>query len=467
MKDVKRIIPKFNFYDAHKIEQTLTEQAAQGWMVEKPSNFFWIFRRIEPVNRRFAVVYDPSASQFDPRPTEAQLTRDEFCAVDGWQIALRWDSMQIYFTDDLEAVPVETEPFTQSESMIRTMKNKAIAPHLLLLALGLLQLWMHFKSFLRDPADFLSSVSSLVLTLLWLTWVLEEAYITGFGLLWCHRARKAAERQEFYPLHTQNFVFYLLLAIDIPLVLYLWFGSGLPVINTVLMVVGFAAVAVLGRLIQNRLKKRGTPRNLNRAVSMSTVGLGIVGVMILVTVLMFSGLLHTGREGKPVGSYENHGAVLDIYNDPLPLSLDDFGPVEFPDNRRAQIQQSPLLTYGEYTHQPLYTAENFRDLPDISYTVADTRYSFVEGLLHRHMLTLDENDIAIFGMSLRPMEIPENFPAQEVWQYYYDSEPSQKFLLFYEGGRMVEIRFSYEVHDLNHMLTIAAQKLTPQSPGVV
>ena len=462
MKDTKRMIPKFNFYDAHKIEQTLTEQAAQGWMVEKTGNFFWEFRRIEPVNRRFAVVYDPSASQFDPRPTEAQLTRDEFCAVDGWQIALRWDSMQIYFSDDPEAVPVQTEPFTQSESMIRTMRTKAIVPHLILLVLSLMQLHLHFKSFFRDPADFLSSVSSLLLTILWATWALEEVYVTGCGLLWCHRARKAAQRQEFYPFHTRNLVMNLLLVIDIPLLLCLWFGSGIPVINTVLMMVGFAAVATLGRLIQSRLKKKGATRNLNRAVSMSTVGFGTVGVMILVMVLMFSGLLPTGREGNPVGSYEDHGAVLDIYDDPLPLSLDDLGPVDFPDNRRAKIQKSPLLTYGEYSHRPLYNAENFRDLPDISYTIADTSYGFVEDLLHQRMLTLDEDDVVFFDMSLRPVEIPENFPAQEVWQYYYDSEPSQKFLMFYESGRMVEIRFSSEVNDLNRVLPIAAQKLIPQ-----
>ena len=163
-----------------------------------------------------------------------------------------------------------------------------------------------------------------------------------------------------------------------------------------------------------------------------------------------------------MGSYEDHGAVFDIYDDPLPLSLDDLGPVDFPDNRRAKIQKSPLLTYGEYSHRPLYNAENFRDLPDISYTIADTSYGFVEDLLHQRMLTLDEDDVVIFDMSLRPVEIPENFPAQEVWQYYYDSEPSQKFLMFYESGRMVEIRFSSEVNDLNRVLPIAAQKLIPQ-----
>ena len=47
MRDKKRCIPEFSFYDKAGIRRYLEEQAEKGWMLEKMS-FGWVFRKIEP-----------------------------------------------------------------------------------------------------------------------------------------------------------------------------------------------------------------------------------------------------------------------------------------------------------------------------------------------------------------------------------------------------------------------------------
>lgn len=98
MKNTKRCFCNFSFYDQEAIKEQLEAMAAKGWMVKKLSNMMWTYERIEPKQLRFAVTYFPDASEFDPGPTEGELTKMDFCAQDGWILAVRWGAMQIFIT---------------------------------------------------------------------------------------------------------------------------------------------------------------------------------------------------------------------------------------------------------------------------------------------------------------------------------------------------------------------------------
>ena len=76
MKETKKILCHFSFYDQVKIQEKLEEMAEQGWMVDQPGNFTWTFRRMEPKKLRFSVTYFPSASEFDPGPTESEINME-------------------------------------------------------------------------------------------------------------------------------------------------------------------------------------------------------------------------------------------------------------------------------------------------------------------------------------------------------------------------------------------------------
>lgn len=66
MKETKKILCHFSFYDQVRIQEKLEEMAEQGWMVDKPGNFAWTFKRIEPKN-------SASPSPISPVPLSSTL----------------------------------------------------------------------------------------------------------------------------------------------------------------------------------------------------------------------------------------------------------------------------------------------------------------------------------------------------------------------------------------------------------
>ena len=64
MKDTKRRIEAFSFFDHTGIARHLTKMAGRGWLLEKISNFGWTYHRIAPKKLTFSVCYYPKASDF-------------------------------------------------------------------------------------------------------------------------------------------------------------------------------------------------------------------------------------------------------------------------------------------------------------------------------------------------------------------------------------------------------------------
>ena len=137
MSTVKRTLVNVSFYDPEAIQRKLEQMAARGWMIQKAGNLFWTYTKIPPQKLRFAVTYFPGASEFDPKPSEKQLEKEELCAQDGWRLVLRWDAMQIFCTDREDAVPIDTDPVAQVETIHRTISKRVLPSQMLSLALYL------------------------------------------------------------------------------------------------------------------------------------------------------------------------------------------------------------------------------------------------------------------------------------------------------------------------------------------
>ena len=70
MKETKRRLETFSFYDRTGLEEHLARMAAEGWLLDKIGQFLWHYRRIEPKKLTFSVTYFPKASAFDPGPSD-------------------------------------------------------------------------------------------------------------------------------------------------------------------------------------------------------------------------------------------------------------------------------------------------------------------------------------------------------------------------------------------------------------
>ena len=62
MRDVKRRVETYSFYDHSGISAHLEAMAAQGWLLEKRANALWTYRRAQPQQLTYAVAYYPEGS---------------------------------------------------------------------------------------------------------------------------------------------------------------------------------------------------------------------------------------------------------------------------------------------------------------------------------------------------------------------------------------------------------------------
>ena len=127
MRERKREwVPLYSFLDRSAITAHLASMAEKGWMLESIVAWKWTYRRTEPRRLKFAVTYFAGAGYFSPSPA-------------GWQTAASWDQVQIFWSEDLDAVPLETDPETELQNIERSFGKPLLRSQLLLLALSLLE----------------------------------------------------------------------------------------------------------------------------------------------------------------------------------------------------------------------------------------------------------------------------------------------------------------------------------------
>ena len=86
MRETKRQMSLYSFYDHTGIEKHLARMAERGWLLCGIGQLFWHYRRIEPKKITFSVCYFPQATIYDPRPSEGQEEFYDLCAHTGWTL---------------------------------------------------------------------------------------------------------------------------------------------------------------------------------------------------------------------------------------------------------------------------------------------------------------------------------------------------------------------------------------------
>ena len=106
----RREVNLYSYYDHAGIVRHLEELARQGWQLEHTGSVFWTYRRCEPAELHYAVVYFPKASQFDPEPPPEQRDFWALCKATGWELVSNRNQMQIFCNPAKNPTPIETDP---------------------------------------------------------------------------------------------------------------------------------------------------------------------------------------------------------------------------------------------------------------------------------------------------------------------------------------------------------------------
>lgn len=456
MSTVKRTLVNVSFYDPEAIQRKLEQMAAQGWMIQKAGNLFWTYTKIPPQKLRFAVTYFPGASEFDPKPSEKQLEKEELCAQDGWRLVLRWDAMQIFCTDREDAVPIDTDPVPQVDNIHRTMQKKVLVGQLASALLVLWSLYLQLSQLWRDPADYLSDASRLFTIPLWLLLLLMTIWELIFYLRWERRAKEAAEHGVFLPVRAHPWLSWAAVGLaSVFLLLSASFSSD-GLLFLFFVTAAMVIPILLSRWMIGEMRRQGVSRRVNLAVTCAVMFvLMIVGTGAVVVGAVIQGWRVTpGEESQPVGQYDWDGLTMDIYDDPLPLEVEDLVQVDARWSKEARLQKSPLLAYGDYRQDLLFTEEI--QGYELRYEITDVKVPFLYDFVKDGFIR--DNQDEVLEKYLIPVD-PAPWEAEEVYQVSWrDGVLDDTYLVCWEK-RIVEIKFYWT--PTREQIQIAAERLRP------
>ena len=419
MKQKKHDLIPFSFYDLCGIARHLEKRAAQGWMIEKLSNFGWRYRAIPPQKLRFAATYYPPASDFEPEPSEGELTFQDFCLHSGWKFVGSNGPLQVFCTDQPDPLPIHTEPGEELR-MIRKMSRKALPFWIIMLLITLAGTYGGLATAVFDPIHFWTSPSPLY------SLVCYGALLVYFGadlftyLRWMHRAKQAALQGEFLFargchrillaalfLAVAGLALYLLALLDQPLVLLIFF-----------VLIGYLAVLCLAvNGVKKFLKKQKVPARLNLVLTL--------GADLLLAFGMMAGLTW--------GIFRLADSDLLTWGQPQsPLSLSRLAGVEEDPGRTNSYGEHSLFASREEYHLSPSLEETVQGMPWLDYTLFKTWVPGLDSAFSGQLYREAPEDHPSWEVSYQPVD-PEEWGALEAYQLFEGDEPWGEYLLRWKG----------------------------------
>ena len=459
MRETIRRMEVFSFYDRTGLERHLQDMAARGWLLEGIGQFLWTYRRTEPRTLTFSVCYFPKASAFDPGPSEEQETFYDFCAHTGWALAASSAQLQVFYNARQDPTPIETDPVLEVDAIHRSMRRSGLPAQLALMAVALLNGALFVYRLLLDPIGVLASKSGLFTGLCWVLMLLAAGMEVVSYLLWHRRAVSAAEEGVFLESKShRKFQIATLAAVTAGLIWYLLSiaVSGnrmMMVIAAMMFLIYLPGVFLATRGIKELLKRKKVSARVNRVVTIAMAFLAAYGL----TAVIVMGTLYGSSHGWFAGdrdTYEYHGNTFTVYDDTLPLTVEDLLDVRHDGYIRERREEcSILLARLELRQHPRFDADDYREMPTLEYTVTLVRFPALYRICKNALLAEYDGSDEIWPGQVYVQQDAAPWGAEEAYRVrdpeYGDRD---RWLLCYPD-RFVELHPDWE--------------LTPEQMGIV
>lgn len=464
MKELKRRLETFSLYDHTGIEKHLEDMAEKGWLLKENNRLFWVYRRIEPQKLRFAVTYYPKASEFDPEPQEGQMIYRDYGERSGWKFVTQSAQMQVFYSEEEEPTPMETDPVVEVQTIHKAAKKAFLPSYFILLGLSVLQAVLFISRLLGDPIGLLSSATNLATGFCWvLLFLLCAVELCGY-YRWHRRAAKAAEKGEFLDTRSHTLFQKIMLAASVFALVYmlinvLFIGDRMMLTIYTLMIGYMFTLLAVVNAVKKLLKRKKVSRNTNLTVTLLVDFVLAFAMLAAIT----HGTLRASQKGlfhPEAESYEYNGSTWILYQDELPLSVEDLLDVDF-DGYIRQSRESESIFLGQRVvdQWARFDAAPSVKVPSLSYTLTIVKVPALYDWCRESVLNEQEDELTEDGFVIaRHYEEIDAAPwlAKEAYQFHFSEGILNKYLLCYEN-RIVEIDFDWTPTE--EQMKIVAEKL--------
>lgn len=370
----KRRIEGFAFYDHREICNHLEQMAEKGWMIWK-IGVFWEYEAIEPRKMHFVVSCCAGEDRY------FKGDKGEILHLEKWRLVCRSGEMAVFCCEEEEAPPFGSTAKEELEAVHTIMKKRNLPSWLLVFATVLLQEWTFFSSLRRDligqladTGAILGAVCFFIVLLIFLGEMIRY-------FKWYFPAKKEVLKGVFPAVkglgRIGKVMFGVLAAVLAWWILELVLKGGL--MERLLVAFMFIwCVLVYGMVYKGQewMRKRKIPSKTSRRIG----AVGGFALSFLMLGFITVGILKASEKGVFISekeeTYEYGGRTWVVFEDELPLSLEDLtGEAYESYTRENKKEESPFIRQEIVSQRPRLDAENFRELPELDYTLVTVKMS--------------------------------------------------------------------------------------------
>ncbi len=450
-KKIKREFVLKSSWDREGIESFLEKKAAGGWMLESINDIIWQFRKEEPQNLHFSVVYFPKASSYDPKPSEKLLMFQDLCEHTGWKLAAGDGQTQIYYNEADDATPIETEDEMAVLAIHESAKRYYLPVCCFLVVLGLIQFGLfcyrlstNTLYILSNNAAILSGICSLLVLILpvisiwqyhrWHKHV-EELIESGEDI----RKRNGPPDQR---VSITGMMFIALTFTIISLV-----GGRSGILILAMAFVGILGITLVVLEFSKLMKKRMVSGRTNRNLTYTAAIIGALVIAGLLLAVMIREVQEPAEYSSTPEVRNTNGFTENIFHDELPLVVEDLRNTAYQGYSYEMEYTAESVLCGVHRANQTPGVDGLSE-PKLSYRIIDVKLPLLYGLCRESL----EKDFAHdFGKSMNgdvdwEKHIPVNaapWGANEAYQLCILNNMKERYLLCY-NKTIVEIDFGNE-----------------------
>lgn len=247
-KERKSFRETLHYYDYTAIQEYLEAKALEGWrLVRRPFGGTWEFESIEHQKLHYAVTYLPKYSKEDEfLLSDSKNEYLEFCAKQGWQFACAYKDMVIFYNEEENPTPFQTDPEVELASIHKSVMKRIVPGVVLSFVVAAISVVSLFLSALNDV---------LVCAML----VVSVAVIMDFFsyLRWHKKALAAASLGESSKSGTEGKAVGVLLAVFTVVAAFICIYKSVKLQNwEQLTVLGIGSIYAICQILLDKFKKK-------------------------------------------------------------------------------------------------------------------------------------------------------------------------------------------------------------------
>ncbi|MFA9397858.1 MAG: DUF2812 domain-containing protein [Clostridiaceae bacterium] len=391
----------FQLHEFTAVEEFLAKMAMNGWMLDEVKRCKFIFTHCEPVELKFSVKIFDKASEFDSFKCDENLTYIDYCEKAGWQYIGNNGKLQFFYSDNMDTVPIETEPKLELKIINKNMLFRNIFSWFGIPIMGFTSVRMQTSNF----SYFISSYMAISSILLWIVLLIFSLSNSMDYLFWYIQSKSRIKKGKMLKYRSIK-AFRIIWSINIILLLISLTILSLPIIDSkervfILGLMGMIIGIILFSLILNYFIKHGKLSAKTNRIITWVVGIfmGIIISGVFISFALFNVIHDDNAESI---TYKEDGGIVytSIHHDVVPITLEDFG-IEANGHRNSIKYENKTIfaqhiSYSDYC----FTTTNPEE-KGISYEVFESKYQWVidkymdkEWINSRYHINLIEEDAA-------------------------------------------------------------------------